>query len=132
MRLAIPQLLKTQGNIINFGSTASISGAAAGAAYTASKHALLGLTRSTAFTYAKDGLRCNIVLPGAVETEIMKNSQVSREQIDQEGLAALGPYHRCIPKMCKPIDVARVVCMLATSPAVNGAEVTVDSGWTAA
>ena len=55
---------ETRGNIINVCSIAAIRGSAAGAAYTASKHALLGLSRSTAWGYARDGIRCNAVLPG--------------------------------------------------------------------
>lgn len=100
--------------------------------YTVSKHALLGLTRSTAYLYAKEGLRCNAVLPGGVETEIMKNSKIDPKKMDQEGLANAQPYLKVMPGTCKAADVARVVHMLATSPAVNGAEVTVDRGWSAA
>ncbi|TVY90649.1 Short-chain dehydrogenase reductase 3a, partial [Lachnellula willkommii] len=65
-RLAIRSFLaqESRGTIVNVCSTASVRGSAAGAAYTASKHALLGLSRSTAWGYAKDGIRCNVVLPG--------------------------------------------------------------------
>ena len=58
-----------QGSIVNIASLSSFSGASAGAAYTASKHALLGLTRSMAWRYAKEGIRCNAVAPGPTATE---------------------------------------------------------------
>ena len=67
-RLAIRSFLEqeSKGTIVNVCSTASLRGSAAGAAYTASKHALLGLSRATAWGYAKIGIRCNAVLPGGM------------------------------------------------------------------
>ena len=161
MRLCIPHLLESVkagrgGNIVNIGSAASISGASAGAAYTASKHGILGLTRNTAYAYGVDGLRCNIVLPGGIETDIMGNSfkdgeaekvvepavgeEVGAQQqqvpvwfkkIDQVGLERITPFHKSMVGTTKADDVARAVMFLATAPSVSGAEITVDKGWMA-
>jgi NAD(P)-dependent dehydrogenase (short-subunit alcohol dehydrogenase family) len=64
-RRAIPTMIaQGGGSIINVASTAGISGGSAGAAYTAAKHALVGLTRNTAWMYAEKGIRCNAICPG--------------------------------------------------------------------
>ena len=105
------------------------------------KHGLLGLSRHTAFTYGKAGLRCNIVLPGGIETQIMDNTlghgmdgemPVWMKKISQEGLQACSPWHNCMMKTSKAEDVARVVTMLAAATGVSGAEIAVDAGWSAA
>jgi len=128
IRRCIPELLKTKGAIVNVCSTASIRGSAAGVAYTASKHALLGISRSTAWAYAKEGIRCNSILPGATAgTDIMKNNPAG---IDQAGYGVSAPYQACTPGYCTPENMANGVLFLATGPAVNGAELAVDMGWT--
>ena len=58
------------GNIINVGSIGGLNGCRAGVSYTASKYALLGLTKNIGFMYADKGIRCNIICPGGVESEI--------------------------------------------------------------
>ena len=141
-RLCLPHLLKSpDGNIVNIGSNASTHGGAAGVAYTTAKHGLLGLSRHTAFTYGKEGLRCNIVLPGGIETQIMDNTlghgmdgEMPKwmKKVSHEGLEACGPWHKCMMKTSKPEDVARVVTMLASATGVSGAEIAVDAGWSAA
>jgi len=73
------------GSIINVGSTASLHGGAAGAAYTASKHALVGLTRSTAWMYAKKGIRCNAICPGGTATNI--GETMPQDRLDAAGAA---------------------------------------------
>lgn len=133
IRRCLPELLKAEpkGTIVNICSTASVSGSAAGVAYTASKHALLGLSRSTAWSYAKEGLRCNAVFPGGVgDTAIMKEANPVIYQ--SPGFKVIAPYQACMPGLCKPADIANAVLFLATAPAVNGAEIAVDHGWTVA
>lgn len=128
IRACIPHFLKqdSKGAIVNVCSVASVRGPAAGVAYTASKHALLGLSRNTAWMYAKEGIRCSAVLPGGTETNIMQNSAV---QMNQNGLQALAPYHGCMPGTLKPAELANAILFLATAPSVNGAELAVDKGW---
>ncbi len=133
MRKAVPLMLaQGSGVIVNVASVAGLGGGSAGAAYTASKHALIGLTRSTAFQYAKTGLRCNAIASGGVETNIMQSIDPSK--IDQAALQRLGTYHAVNPGMLQPIDLANLALFLASDEArhVNGAIIPADMGWRAA
>jgi NAD(P)-dependent dehydrogenase (short-subunit alcohol dehydrogenase family) len=65
IRAVLPFMkVKKNGSIINVASKAAVSGAAAGLAYTTSKHGLLGVTKHTAWRFHDEGIRCNAVLPG--------------------------------------------------------------------
>lgn len=133
MRRAVPLMLKQgSGAIVNIASVAGLGGGSAGAAYTASKHALIGLTRSTAFQYAKAGLRCNAIASGGVTTNIMQS--VDQTRLDQAALGRLSPYHALNPGMLEPIDIANLVLYLASDEAryINGAIIPADMGWTSA
>jgi NAD(P)-dependent dehydrogenase (short-subunit alcohol dehydrogenase family) len=92
----------------------------------------VGLTRSTAYRYALDGVRCNAMACGAVETNIMQS--VDPSKIDQGGAARYGLYQKLIPAYLKPIDIANLALFLASdeSPHVNGAIIPIDGGWTCA
>jgi NADP-dependent 3-hydroxy acid dehydrogenase YdfG len=71
MRAVVPTMLaQGYGSIVNTASEAALRGSAAGVAYTASKHAVVGLTKSTAFMYGPSGLRVNAVAPGPTITNI--------------------------------------------------------------
>jgi NAD(P)-dependent dehydrogenase (short-subunit alcohol dehydrogenase family) len=133
MRKAVPLMLAQGGGaIVNIASVAGLGGGSAGAAYTASKHALIGLTRSTAFQYSKTGLRCNAVASGGVDTGIMQSIDATR--IDQAALGRLGGYHALNPGMLQPIDIANLALFLASDDArhINGAIIPADMGWRAA
>ena len=120
------------GSIVNVASVAAVSGAAAGVVYTASKHALLGISRNTAFAYAPFGVRCNTLIVGGVETNIMAGADPAT--FDHEALAQYGKWHAVNPRSLQPEEVAALSLFLASDEAsgINGAEVAVDSGWTAA
>ena len=133
MRRAVPLMLKQgHGAIVNISSVAGVGGGSAGAAYTASKHELIGLTKSTAFQYAKQGLRCNAIVSGGVNTNIMQSIDPTR--IDQAALARLSLYHAANPGSLEPIDIANAVLFLASDEAryINGVELPADMGWRAA
>jgi NAD(P)-dependent dehydrogenase (short-subunit alcohol dehydrogenase family) len=131
-RRAVPQMIKQGGgSIINTASTAAISGAAAGVAYTASKHALVGLTRNTAWMYAQQGIRCNAICPGGTNTNI--GETMTRDRIDQQGMARTGAFAALIPAMLEPTDIAALALFLASDASryINGAIIPADAGWTA-
>jgi NAD(P)-dependent dehydrogenase (short-subunit alcohol dehydrogenase family) len=94
-------------------------------AYAASKAGLIGLTRAMAATYAKDGIRCNVVCPGLIETPMSR-----RAQDDPGILARLGRLQPLTGTFGTPEDVAAAALYLATAPFVTGAILTVDGGWT--
>ncbi len=128
MRKAVQVMLEqeTGGNIINIASIGGVCGARAGAAYTASKHAMVGLTKNIAFMYAKRGIRCNVICPGGVETEVM-NTQTDISQFGvtrvQEGLDTSLP-------MGKSEDISAAVLFVASddSKFTNGSIMVIDGG----
>lgn len=127
-----PPRVPSKGSIINICSTASFHGGAAGAAYTTSKHALLGLSRNTAWMYRKEGIRTNAIMPGGAATGIYQNSAVS---LNPDGYAALQAYMGCHHDLViMPDAIANAVLFLANpaSENINGAELAVDDAWTAA
>ncbi len=132
IRAAMPHLLKAGGSIVNVSSVAGVGGAAAGVAYTTSKHALIGMTKNTAWMYAKRNIRCNAIATGGVNTNIMES--VDAAKMDQEGLARASEYYPLMPTFLNPIDIANLVLFLAsdTSRYINGAIIPADGGWRAA
>lgn len=131
IRKAIPIFLeKGKGNIINTASTGGLNGAHAGAAYVASKHAVVGLTKNTGFMYAKKGIRCNAIAPGGVETNI--GSSISN--LNEFGASRTQLTHTVMPRSGKSEEIAQVALFLASddSSFVNGTVITADAGWTAA
>lgn len=132
-RRAIPIMLKQGGgSIVNTASVAGIGGGAAGLAYTVSKHALVGLTRNTAWMYGPKGIRCNALACGGVETNIM--ASVDLTKMDPAGSKRAGLYASIMPATLKPIDIANLALFLASDESrnINGAIIPADAGWSAA
>jgi NAD(P)-dependent dehydrogenase (short-subunit alcohol dehydrogenase family) len=133
MRRAVPQMVEQGGGlIVNIASTAGIEGGAAGAPYTAAKHALVGLPRNTAWMYATKGVRCNAICPGATRTNIGETMTPAR--MDAAGSARAGAYAALIPATLEPEDIAALALFLASdeSRRISGAIIPADAGWTAA
>lgn len=131
-RRAVSHMLtQGSGSIINVASTAGIHGGAAGAAYTASKHALVGLTRNTAWMYAKRGIRCNAICPGATVTNI--GESMMPERIDKPGSERTGAFAALAPAYLDPTDIAALALFLASDEShhINGAIIPADGGWAA-
>ncbi len=119
------------GSIINVASTAGLHGGAAGAAYTASKHGVVGLTRSTAWMYAKRGIRCNAICPGATITNIAESMPMDR--LDPAGAARTGEFAALAPAYLAASDIAALALFLASDESrhINGAIIPADGGWSA-
>ena len=129
-RKALPIFLEKQnGVIINIASAGGLNGARAGAAYTASKHAVIGFTKNTGYMYAQQGIRCNAIAPGGVETNISS----SMTGVNTFGMGRIQPGLGINPRVGKPEDIANVALFLASDEAsfVNGTVITADAGWTA-
>ncbi|MDH6428956.1 MULTISPECIES: SDR family oxidoreductase [unclassified Paenibacillus] len=130
-RKALPIFLeKGKGVIVNTASTGGVSGAHAGATYTASKHAVVGLTKNTAFMYANKGIRCNAIAPGATATNI----SASMKNINEFGVSRTQLTQAVIPRVGTSEEIAQVALFLASddSSFVNGAIIAADAGWTSA
>jgi NAD(P)-dependent dehydrogenase (short-subunit alcohol dehydrogenase family) len=118
-----------RGIVVNVGSISSFVGQARTPVYTASKHAVLGLTRSIALDYAAHGIRCNSVCPGITDTPML------REHLNAtpDPGAALAERLRRVPMgvALTPLDVARSILYLSCedSAGVTGTSVTVDCGY---
>jgi NAD(P)-dependent dehydrogenase (short-subunit alcohol dehydrogenase family) len=115
------------GSIVNVSSVAGLLGIADRAAYNASKHGLIGLTRTLAAEWGGRGVRVNAVCPGWVKTEMDQEDQDSGGYIDAdiEGRTPMGRFAR-------PEDIAQAVAFLADSKQsgyVNGHALSVDGGW---
>ena len=126
MRKAV-QVMSEQadgGNIVNVASIGGVRGCRAGAAYTASKHALVGLTANTAYMYVGKKIRCNVICPGGVETEVM-NSQTNISQLGM-GRVMTGLDSSIAPG--KPEDISSAVLFVASDDAkfINGATIVID------
>jgi NAD(P)-dependent dehydrogenase (short-subunit alcohol dehydrogenase family) len=117
------------GVIVNTASVAGLRGGRGGAAYTASKWGLVGLTENIAATFGNRGIRCNAVCPGPTG-----NRGASEERPGlSDGARRLLGRDRQKPDPCPPEQVADVVVFLASDAAsrVNGAVIPVDGGWIA-
>ena len=127
MRKAVQVMLEqeTKGNIVNIASIGGVCGARAGVAYTASKHAIVGATKNTAYMYAGK-IRCNVVCPGGVETEVM-NSQTNISQFGVDRIMA--GLDTSIPAG-KVEDISTAVLYIASDDAkfMTGAEIVIDGG----
>lgn len=119
---------KTKGSIVNVASVGAFK-ACAGAIYCASKAALVSLTKNTAFMYMKDGIRCNAIAPGGIQTEISS----SMGQPDMKGYQTIQPVLACAPEPGTAKEIAAAALFLASDDAsyINGAILPVDGGWMA-
>jgi 3-oxoacyl-[acyl-carrier protein] reductase len=126
-RAVLPGMVERGGGaIVNTASVAAVSGGAGGAAYTVSKHGLLGLTRAMATEYGPKGVRVNAVLPGAIRTAMTSSPEALVEGADAAIEATTAG------RWAEPDEVAKVTLFLAGDDAsfVHGSAYLVDGGWT--
>jgi len=130
IRKALPIFIgQGSGVIINVASAGGLMGSRAGTAYTAAKHAVIGMTKNVGFQYAASGIRCNAIAPGAVKTNINKSMGKPHEFGMGRAMAGMNLN----PRIGEPEEVARVALFLASEDAsfVNGTVIVADAGWTA-
>ncbi|WP_328869246.1 glucose 1-dehydrogenase [Streptomyces sp. NBC_00287] len=128
-RAVLPHMLAAgKGVIVNTASEAGLRGSAAGAAYTASKHGMVGLTKNLAVMYRGQGIRANAIAPGGTQTGIA----VDAEQ-GAHGPTALGPHFVNLGRLAQPEEQAAAIVFLASDAAsnINGVVLPVDDGWSA-
>jgi NAD(P)-dependent dehydrogenase (short-subunit alcohol dehydrogenase family) len=127
LRYELPPMLRAgAGAIVNTASIWAFTGSRGKSAYTASKHAVVGLTRAAALDHGGGGVRINAVAPGPIETAMTAAVPAERMR-DIVARTAEG-------RMGQPHEVARAVAWLCSDEAsyVNGAVLPVDGGWLAA
>jgi NAD(P)-dependent dehydrogenase (short-subunit alcohol dehydrogenase family) len=129
MKYEIPQMLKQgNGSIVNTASVMGLVAVAGGPAYTASKHGIIGLTRTAALEYAAKNIRVNCVCPGAIRTPMIERS-ISSGRTSERWYIEGEPVGR----MGKPEEIAQGVVWLLSDAAsfVTGHPMAIDGGWVA-
>ena len=134
IKKALPYMKKNKfGRIINISSVYGVKAEEELSAFCVSKAALIGLTKSVAKEYARYGISCNVVLPGAFESEVVNkiaDLYASKEEKDEyfKSLTSLYPAGR----LGTPIEISKLVKYLSSEEAeyINGASITIDGGYT--
>lgn len=127
MRAVLPLMEAAgRGAILNVSSEAGLRGNSSGNAYTASKHGIIGVTKSAAFMYGPRGIRVNSVAPGGVATGIPMPPNMS-----EYGSGRLAPFQQAIPTVATAEHLAASITFLLSDDAVNinGAVLASDGGW---
>lgn len=127
-RAVLPTMLgQRAGHIINVASIAGIVAFPARSAYSTSKAAVLGLTRSLAADYAPHGIRANAVCPGMVETPM------TQWRLDTPGLREQLVAHTPMGRVADPTEIAQAITVIASDelPFMTGHALVIDGGWTA-
>ena len=116
------------GNIVNIASIAGLCGGKSGCAYTMAKHAVIGLTKNTAFNYRLNKIRCNAICPAGINTEMTDPALFATA--DQKGLGAAMLAMHFGTRSAEAFEIADIALFLASDEAavVSGAIVTADSG----
>ena len=139
-RALAEMLPRGRGRIVNMASVAGLNGTGGGAAYVAAKHGVVGLTRQMAVRYAPRGIRVNCVCPGAIPTNLRRNSQaiLGPNVPDMSGRGVVvndDQVRALVPAGVRGTveDVANAVAFLVSDEAtyMNGHALVVDGGWRA-
>ncbi len=126
MRYEIPQMLKTGGgSIVNCASVAGLVGAPYVSAYVAAKHGVVGLTKTAALEYARQGIRVNAVCPGMIDTPMTRKGltpEIAAKLLEESPIGRFG----------QPVEIASAVVWLCSEGAsfLTGQAIAVDGAWT--
>lgn len=125
-RAALPHLIERGGAIVFTSSVGALEGFRSYAAYCSAKAGLIGLARSLAIDYGPQGVRVNVVCPGAIDTPVMHKAHEQPEVLRRVNEKSV------LGRMGTADEVARAVLFLASDEAsfITGAVLTVDGGWT--
>jgi NAD(P)-dependent dehydrogenase (short-subunit alcohol dehydrogenase family) len=129
MKAEIQQMLRQGGgSIVNLASIAGLNGIPWAGSYAATKHAVVGLTKSSALDYATQNVRVNAVAPGAIRTDLIAG-QIALGQYDENMIRAMHPMQR----MGTPQEIANGICWLLSDEAafVTGHVLSIDGGFQA-
>lgn len=129
MKFQIPQMLKQGfGSIVNCSSVAGLVGFTGIPAYTASKHGVIGLTKTAALEYAKKNIRVNAICPGVIQTPMIDRFTHGEKQIQNQLIAG-----EPVGRIGKPEEIAYAVLWLCSdqSTFVTGNSLAIDGGWVA-
>jgi 3alpha(or 20beta)-hydroxysteroid dehydrogenase len=136
---SVAPVMEDGGTIVNTASYAALTGLAAVGTYTATKHAILGLTRVAALELAHRGIRVNAVCPGAIDTAMSNPAQLDpgadRADVEAASRSLHEMYRKLVPlgRIGRPEEVARLALFLtsADSSYVTGQPFVIDGGWLA-
>jgi NAD(P)-dependent dehydrogenase (short-subunit alcohol dehydrogenase family) len=129
MKYEIPQILKQGGGaIVNTASTLGLVAIEGAAAYNASKHGVVGLTKTAALEFAQKNIRVNCVCPGFIRTAMVERA-MDKGAVSEDQMIAIEPVGR----LGRPEEIAEGVSWLLSDAAsfVTGHTLTIDGGWTA-
>lgn len=130
LRQIIPVFLKNGGGtIVNMASIAGLTGGRGGLAYTAAKHAVVGMTKNIASQYGPQNIRCNAIAPAHIETGFA----AAMTNVDQFGLEVATRGVNLMPKAGTVQDISNIAVFIASdeSAYINGVALAADAGWSA-
>lgn len=126
MKYQIPEIIKTKGSIVNMSSVAGLQGGSIGIAYYASKHGVVGMTKSSAMEYARLGVRINAVAPAVISTDMADRAFFSVDEEFAEKIVKSHPLGR----VGTSEEVASAVSWLCSDEAgfITGHTLPIDGG----
>ncbi|MBB4824974.1 NAD(P)-dependent dehydrogenase (short-subunit alcohol dehydrogenase family) [Sporosarcina luteola] len=130
LRSIIPHFIENGGGtIVNMASIAGLTGGRGGLAYTAAKHAVVGMTKNVASQYGPQNIRCNAIAPANIDTGFAQ----TMTNVDPFGMEVAIRGIKLLPKSGQVQDIANIALFLASdeSAYINGVALAADAGWSA-
>jgi NAD(P)-dependent dehydrogenase (short-subunit alcohol dehydrogenase family) len=132
MQAVLPSMLKSgRGSIVTISSQLAVSGGRGNAVYCASKGAVISLTKAAALDHAEQGVRVNVILPGAIRTPMLEASFERAPDPAEARLRSLSRHP--MRRFGTPNEVVHAALYLASDDSgfTTGTEIAVDGGWLA-